>query len=90
VLAIEKYAQEPYWAKDCKTLYYWWESESPPKFPPGATIHAYDLESGKITDVIDGFNLEDNRVPARYFAVAPHGDKIAFWSGGLWLVELPK
>jgi hypothetical protein len=90
VLAIEKYAQEPYWAKDGKTLYYWWESEAPPEFPPGATIHAYDMESGKITGVIDDFNLEDNRVPARYFAVAPHEDKIAFWSGGLWLVELPK
>ena len=89
-LAIEKYAQEPYWAKDSKTLYYWWGPESPPEFPPGATIHAYDLESGKITDIIDGSRLESNRVPARYFAVSPHGDKIAFWNSGLWIVEVPK
>ncbi|CAG0936960.1 hypothetical protein TFLX_05860 [Thermoflexales bacterium] len=84
--AIEKYALQPFWAKDSKTVYYWWGSE----FPPNTTIRAYVLSSGKKTGVIDGSSLESNVFPGAYFAIAPHGDKTAFWGGGLWLAELPK
>lgn len=85
-VAVEKHANMPYWSKHSDLLYYWWG----PEFLHEAALRVYDTASKKISDVVDVPSLDSQGVPITYFAVSPQGDKIAFWNGDLWLVELPK
>lgn len=83
---IEKYVRTPVWATNSRRLYYWWG----PSFDTIDTLHAYDLESGNISTVIDRARLANffQGLPGSNFAVSPGGDRFAFWGGWLWLVEL--
>lgn len=83
---VEKFARNPSWSKDGKSLYYWWGSS----YTNTLTLHSYVVSSGSVSALVSQSSLVNSfDAPlGSDFAVSPAGDKIVFWDGRLWLVEL--
>jgi len=86
-IAVEKNAIKPYWSKDGQ-LFYWWG----PTFEEIGYLHSFDPISESISTVIDQSTLINvfPSLPRSDFAISAAGNRIVFWGGGLWLLELPE
>lgn len=87
-MPIEKITRNPSWSNDGEFLYYWWGSS----YNDTYTLHSYDLTSGSVSTLVSQSELAAafDALPGSEFAISPSGDKIVFWGGWLWLVELRK
>ena len=88
--AIEKYARNPYWSKDGKSLYYWWG----PSFRETGTLRVYNTTFSTVSTLVEQSSLAHvlNLPPLAFsdFMVSSGSDKMLLWGGWLWLVELHK